>query len=580
MATNSSKPIYTETAQCQDCYKCLRQCSVKAIKIENGHAMIMPDLCVACGHCVETCPVGAKRVRNDLDRMRRLLLEKKQVIVSLAPSYISEFDDIGPARLTAALRRLGFSGISETALGAQEVSAHAAQMLNTSDTGIHISSACPTAVELIKKYYPRCAGFVTSMLSPVLAHCRLLRRQYGPDIGIVFVGPCIAKKIEADQHPELLDGAITFEELRLWWEQAGIDPAKMPASADAGFIPERAQEGALYPVDGGMAAGIKANCTVHDARFMVFSGIANIGEALKDIDLMEIRAPLFIEVLACTGGCVNGPKARRAKSTVRKRQEIINYAPYPAGVIPRMPSIEIEASWAIAPVIEPPCSDADMRSALKRVGKVSPQDELNCGSCGYDSCRGFAAALRGGRAEPSMCAGYMRKLAGKKADALIRTMPAGIVIVDSTMRIIECNRRFAELLGADALALYEAGGGLDGVELRKISSIHWLFRRALSQQMESVETDVKLRDSVLHATVFTIEQEQLAGGIFQDITAPAVQKERIITKAKEVIAKNIATVQQIAYLLGENAADSEVILNSIVSSFAPESIEPQDKHDR
>ena len=154
-------------------------------------------------------------------------------------------------------------------------------MMNKSDTGIHISSACPTAVELIKKYHPRCAGLVTPMLSPVLAHCRLLRRQYGPDIGIVFIGPCIAKKVEADQHPELLDGAITFEELRRWWEQAGIDPAKMPASADTGFIPECAQEGALYPVDGGMAAGIKANCTVNDARFMVFSGIATIARGAQ-----------------------------------------------------------------------------------------------------------------------------------------------------------------------------------------------------------------------------------------------------------------------------------------------------------
>jgi PAS domain-containing protein len=354
----------------------------------------------------------------------------------------------------------------------------------------------------------------------------------------------------------------------------------MPASADAGFMPEQAQEGALYPVDGGMVAGIKANCTIHDARFMVFSGIATIGEALKDIDLMETHAPLFIEVLACTGGCVNGPKALRRKSTLRKRQEIIDSAPYHAEAIPRRPSIAIETSWAIAPVAVPLYSEVDIRSALKRVGKVSLQDELNCSSCGYDSCRGFAVALLDGRAEPSMCAGYMRKLAGKKADALIRTMPAGIVIVDHTMRIIECNRRFAELLGADALERYDAGGGLDGVEMREISSIQWLFMRALSQQMESVETDVKLRDSVLHATVFTIEQEHLAGGIFQDITAPAVQKERIITKAKEVIAKNIATVQQIAYLLGENAADSEVILNSIVSSFAPESIEADKKHDK
>lgn len=579
MPIPAAQLIYTEAAECQDCYKCLRQCSVKAIKIENGHAMIMPELCIACGHCVEICPVGAKRVRNDLDRVRRLLLAKKQVIVSLAPSFLTEFSDMGIGQLITGLQGLGFYGVSETALGAQEVSAHAARLMSTAHAGIYISSACPTAVELIKKYYPASGHLITPLLSPVLAHCRLLRSQYGSEIGVVFIGPCIAKKNEAERHPELLNAAITFEELRQWWAEAGIHPDRLAADDGKAFIPGPALEGALYPVDGGMVAGIKANCTVNDGQFMVFSGISTMREALKDIDGMTNGAPLFIEVLACKGGCVSGPKARRVKSTLRKRQEILQYAPYPAGALPREPQTDITAAWDIAAVAKLCCSDVDIRAALKRVGKTSSRDELNCGSCGYDSCRAFAVALQGGRAEPSMCAGYMRKLAGKKADALIRTMPAGLVIVDNRLQVVECNWKFAELMGPEVLARYEVKGCLEGSELGKITSLHRLFQRVISRHPDAVESDIKIRDRVLHASVFSIEPEHLAGGIFQDITAPAVQKERIITKAKEVIAKNIATVQQIAYLLGENAADSEVILNSIVNSFAPESIDEEDRHD-
>ncbi len=571
------QPINTETAECQDCYKCLRQCSVKAIKIEAGHAMVMPELCVACGHCVNTCPVGAKRARSDLERAQRLLQMKQTVIVSLAPSFIAEFDGIPAAKLIRALRALGFYGVSETALGAQEVSACVAELLAKNGRSIYISSACPTAVELIKKYHRRYAPYITDMLSPVLAHCKLLRRQYGPEIGTVFIGPCIAKKIEADAHSDLLDVVITFEEIRRWWDLAGIDPLRVAPQPDDVFIPGPAGEGALYPIDGGMIAGIRRNCTVSDDQFMAFSGIRSIREALTDLDRVLPDKPLFIEALACRGGCVNGPQAIAANGTVIKRRQIIAAADCTGTGLPRRPTIDISTAWNIPPIEQQHYSEDAVRAALKRIGKLNQEDELNCSSCGYDSCRAFAVALLDGRAEPSMCAGHMRKIANQKANALIRTMPSGVVIVDDTLRIVECNRRFAQLLGPELLGRYEGANGLEGIEIRKVLPFHWLFLRMLSRQAESVEADARLGDAILHVTVFAIEAGRLIGGILQDITEPAVQKEHIINKARDVIAKNLATVQQIAFLLGENAADTEVILNSIVNSFTPESFDAPDK---
>lgn len=574
---NLRQSIYTETAECQDCYKCLRQCSVKAIKIEAGHAMIMPELCVSCGHCVNTCPVGAKRVRSDLERAQRLLQMKRIVIVSLAPSFVTEFDGIPVEKLIRAIRALGFYGVSETALGAQEVSASIADLLAQSGNSIYISSACPTAVELIKKYHHRYAPYITDMFSPVLAHCKLLRRRYGDDIGTVFIGPCIAKKTEADAHSDLLDVAITFEELRRWWEIAGIDPLRGTPQSDDGFIPEHSREGALYPIDGGMIAGIRQNCTVNDDQFMSFSGIRNIREALTDLDRLQPDKPLFIEALACRGGCVNGPRATATNGTVIKRRQVITAVACSNTDIPRRPTIDITAAWDIPPVEQRHYSEDDIRTALKRIGKMHRDDELNCSSCGYDSCRAFAVALLDGRAEPNMCAGYMRKISNQKANALLRTMPSGVVIVDDTMRIVECNRRFAQLLGPELLSRYESADGLEGIEIRQVLPFHWLFLRMLSRQKESFEADVRLGDAILHVTVFAIEAGRLIGGILQDITEPAVQKEQIINKARDVIAKNLATVQQIAFLLGENAADTEVILNSIVNSFTPESFDAPDK---
>jgi len=479
-----------------------------------------------------------------------------------------------------ALVDLGFSGVSETALGAEEVSASVAEMLSEKEGGVFLSSACPTVVEIIKKYHPEHAGKVVNMLSPVLAHATLLRRKFGSDIGIVFVSPCISKKMEADSHSDILDVAITFEELRRWWEMERIDPAAAVTGENDRFVPHAAREGAMYPVDGGMIAGISADCGVTDARFMAFSGISNIRRILEDVDNIDANSPLFIELLACEGGCVNGPRASTRSGTVVKRHAILKNTEYSAGDVPRRPSIDITAKWDIEPVVYTSYSEQDIIGALRRVGKLSRDDELNCGGCGYDSCREFARALLDGIAEPGMCVGYMRKLALKKANALIRTMPSGVVIVDANLIIVESNHRFAEILGKDTMLVYEAQPGLEGADLRKVAPFYADFERVLAEGSETIEKDIRLGKIVLHLNVFTIEPYHLVGGIIQDITVPAIQKERIVNKARDVIKKNLVTVQKIAYLLGENAADSEVILNSIINSFPTEAVEEPDKHEK
>ena len=248
---NKLNPIYTEETECRDCYKCVRHCPVKAIKIKDGSAQVDSDLCILCGNCIAVCPVGAKKIRDDLSRAKKLLKKKKEVVVSLAPSFTSEFRNLEPSNLVKSLKRLGFGKVSETALGAEIVTTQTAESLNKFDELINISSACPVIVELIEKYYPHLVKDISKFLSPVQAHAKLLRKITNQDIGIVFISPCIAKKREAERYPGLIDVAITFEDLHHWFMEESINPYT-EETADDEFFPFRANAGALYPVDGGM----------------------------------------------------------------------------------------------------------------------------------------------------------------------------------------------------------------------------------------------------------------------------------------------------------------------------------------
>lgn len=565
---NNLNPIYTDKAECQDCYKCVRECPVKAIKIQGGAAAIIPENCVLCGHCVDVCPAGAKRVRDDLDNVKALLSAKKKVIVSLAPSFASEFPQWKPFQIIQALRKLGFHSVSETALGAQQVSAHVAQQLELQKGKIIISSACPAAVDFITRYIPEFSSCVTGLLSPMLTHCKLLRKKYGAECGIVFIGPCIAKKREADSHPHLIDAVLTFEDLIRWLDMESIDPSSFGPDETAVFVPNSAEEGALYPIDGGMSATLKANCTIHDSCFMAFSGLKNIKKALEGLDKTGIEDNIFIEALACEGGCVNGPKARNRNATALKRYSIVKYSSYPKKKIPRIPTIPINEYVSDTPVEQLVFSEDELRGALKLVGKLTVADELNCGGCGYDSCQDFATALLSGKAERTMCVTYMRKLAQNKASGLLRTMPSGVVIVNESLKIIESNRNFAHLFGPDIETIFDASPGMEGASLKKIVPFSDLFKLVLDNGEDLIGRDFRVNNRILHGSIFTIEPHSVIGAVFDDITTPSIQKEQIIDRAKKIIEKNLSMVQKIAYLLGENAADSESVLNSIIESFS------------
>ena len=559
--------IYTESTNCQDCYKCIRHCPVKAIQILDGHASIIAEKCIMCGTCVDICPSNAKKIRDDMDILRIMLKRKEKIIISLAPSYKSEFKDISDEMLIKALRDCGFAAVSETALGAQEVTAHVAKMLKETKNEIIISSACPVVVDLIKKHYPEHGSKVTDIYSPLLAHSKMIKEFYGHEYKVVFVGPCIAKKSESDQFKQYIDLVISFDELVGLIEEKEIKISSNANKKDYFFEPQKAMEGVLYPVDGGMIAGLKDNCSVSDADYMSFSGINKIMDILDTLDEEKVNKNLFLELLACDGGCVNGPCTRKSSNIAFKRRSIINNFDSNTTVTKDKPKIDIQGQRIVQPAEISEFTQQEIAKALRSIGKYKIEDQMNCGSCGYDSCIEFAKALLQKKAETSMCVSYMKKLASKKANALLMSMPSGVIIVDEEKKIVESNLRFAQIAGEDIVELFQSKPGLEGANFAKIMSITQYLDSVLETDI-SIEKDIRYKNSILHIHVFPIESHCLVGVIFQDITEPSTRKEHVINNAQNVIKKNLETVQQIAYLLGENAAESESTLNSIINSFS------------
>lgn len=565
---NNLYPVYTLKNECHDCYKCIRECHVKAIKIQDNSASVIDERCVACGHCVTVCPSGAKRVRNDIDKVKKLFLSDKKVYVSLAPSWSGVYNT-SKEKMISVLKKLGFTGVSETALGAQEVSIECAKLLNSSkDKGLFISSACPVIVDYIRLYKPEFSKNIVPVASPALTHAGLLKKIYGDDIAVVFIGPCIAKKKESDSHQELINVSLTFEELNYWMKEEYISFNDIDIEENSDFVPEFAYEGSLYPIEGGMNETIRrVGINEREVSLISLSSVKNFDKALAGIDESKLDGKIFVEALGCEGGCVNGPCLSSEKGLIAVSSGVLSSARYRQDV-PKEPSIVVNENYIPNPVNKHKYTIEQIEDALRKISKHTAEDELNCSGCGYSTCRDFVNALIAGDAETSMCVSYMRKIAVRKAAAMVRCMPAAVVMVDKNLNILESNDAFMRMFCGDMYEIFASREeGLTGAAIDRIVPFGDILKSALKSKDDIHKEHYSVNDKLYDISAFAIEQDELAGAVITDVTKSEMDREKIARRAREVISKNIATVQEIACLLGEHMVETEVLLNSIAKGY-------------
>lgn len=552
-------------SRCRDCYKCLRECPVKAIKFVDHEARIITDRCILCGKCTVVCPQNAKRVHSEIDDVEALLASGKPVIASVAPSFVSAFGVKDFAVMGIALGKLGFKMAEETAVGANIVTAEYEKLLETGEYKNFITSACPAINRMIQLYYPKALKYLAPVASPMVAHARLLKKRY-PEAEIVFIGPCIAKKREG-RESGLISAVLTFTELKTLFDEKGIDLnaiAAIPVNED---IKNRSK---YYPISRGIIKSF--NRLPQNYEYVAVDGVKRSFDVLEDIDKLE---GMFIEINCCEYACINGPATIKNQGSLKANEDVRRYAQdslkggEPGYIDPMgVDYAEGHPRISLGNVVP---SERDIRAVLAKTGKFKPEDELNCGACGYPTCREKAIAVLNGNADLEMCIPYMRKRAESMSYEIIQNSPNGIIMMDYDLKISESNSLARKLLGINlddpkGTYLYES---INAAE----------FFQAVSGGKDVHKQKIYIEESKRYVdmNIILLPEHKTLFAVLKDVT-DAVEYSKELDEVREktlettdaVIKKQMRVAQEIASLLGETTAETKVALLKLKNTLAGE----------
>lgn len=612
------KPIFLINEQkCRNTYSCVRVCPVNAIEVraQKEHPAIVENRCIGCGLCFIECSPRAVEFRDSKDEVKRLLSSERKTVALVAPSIAPEFVDITDYRkFVGMLRALGFDYVHEDSFGVDLIAAEYASLFNQAEGKYYITANCPPIVKLIEKYHPELVPNLAPLVSPMIATAMVVKELYGEDVAAIFIGPCIDNKDEAFLYRggKLVDGVLTFIELRQLFEESEIQERTVKMSE---FDPPYGNWGALYPLPAGIvqAGGIKrdfftSNVITAAGKEEVFEGLNDFG---KYIDTIHHHFNLFF-----CHGCMLGPGMERHSERFRRRALVRLYAEKRVGTLDKAQWKKDMARWSKLDftrsfnpndqrIPEPPAEA--INEVLKIIGKDNPDEELNCGACGYQSCRDFAATVAKGLAIPEMCHTFNlrnkqeyietlrqtnRKLAETKKALkdseelamrekemaqnasdmmhnMLEKLPTGVVIVDNSLKILHSNLSFINIIGEDAKAIADIIPGLVGADLKTLMpfNVYNMFTFVLKEDEPVVSKDIRFEDNMLNISIFPIRKNKICGAIIRDLYSPEVQGEEVTNRVSEVIDKNLEMVQKIGFLLGEGASETEQMLNSIIESY-------------
>lgn len=552
-----------KNAKCKDCFKCLRECPVKAIRYENHQAKIIEQRCILCGRCTLVCPQNAKQVHSETESVLALLASGRKVVASLAPSFVSAFDTQDFEVMRTALLSLGFADVEETAVGAKAVTEEYARLLATGEFKNFITSACPAVNRMIRIYYPEALKYLAPVASPMVAHARMLKKR-DPDAAIVFIGPCIAKKREAAESG-IIDGVLTFEELNAVFERKNIvlrEIERERADSDGSL---RAR---YYPIPRGIIKSFDSLPAGYE--YVAVDGVERCAEALKEIDDLS---GLFLELNCCEHACIGGPCSLPAAKGgyIKSNENVRKYAAKgdaPLAEKGDMPDLTEKHPRVILDDFVP--SEKDIRAVLAKTGKNSPEDELNCGACGYSTCREKAIAVLNGYADIEMCLPYMRSRAESMSNEIIQNTPNGIVLMADDFKILDINARAMKLLGItehDVKGMY-AFECFDAEE--------FIAAATKGRNVSKKRVFVARTKKYIELSVVLLQEHKVLFGVMKDITESVEYDEKLnavkmktLATTDEVIKKQMRVAQEIASLLGETTAETKVALSKLKETLAP-----------
>lgn len=551
-------------ANCKNCYKCVRNCPVKSIEVKDHQAQILERDCILCGNCILTCPQDAKEVRNDLEIVKNLIRGDKDIIASVAPSFIANYNVSTFEEFKDILKKLGFSEAYETAQGAFLVKSEYEKLIakNTGET--IISSCCPTVVKLIQKHHPNTLRNLAPVLSPMQAHGKLIKEE-NPNAQVVFIGPCISKKDEVENYPGLIDIALTFDELNQWLEEEQIN---LTNTED---IPSSKYLSRFFPVAGGIIRTMNIDTNY---KYISIDGLDNCIDALNEIEEGKFEN-CFIEMSACNGSCVNGPAKGKNKLNLINAQIKVEelafnretFCDYDLNI-----DMNLNKKIKSEEIVYLPPSKSDIAAILKKMGRNSLSDELNCGTCGYHTCREKAIAVYFGKAEITMCLPYMRSKAESFSDKIISATPNAILAVDMDLKIQQINRAACNIFGISK------SEDIIGVPVSRIMD-EFDFVNVISKEEGRISKKIYLAEYEKYIEELLVydKNSHVVICIMKDITKKQLKREKLLASrnnakniADIILEKQIGIVHEIASLLGETTAETQVALNELKNTMFEE----------
>ena len=550
-------------SNCKNCYKCIRHCPVKAIRFSGNQAHIIDNECILCGHCFVVCPQNAKEIVDSTEKTRVLLQGKSPVYVSLAPSFIANYDGVGIESMRRALKKLGFCDVEETAIGATIVKTEYDRMLKEDSRDVVISSCCHSVNLLIQKYFPSCLEYLADIMSPMQAHCADIKKRV-PDAKTVFIGPCVAKKDEAECYEGIVDAVLTFEELTNWLKAEKIELEK-----EIDVNPE--SRARFFPTTGGILKTMAQNAEGY--TYLAIDGVENCISALKDVESGKIHK-CFIEMSACVGSCIGGPVMEKyhRSSPIKDYKTISDYAGERDFVVAQPDPLEIKKHFmAIDSQFAQP-SESEIMAVLRQMGKFKESDELNCGSCGYNSCRDKAIAIIQGKAEISMCLPFLKDKAESFSDTIVKNTPNGLIVLNDNLEVQQINAAACRIMN-----IRSESDVLGEPVIRILDPTLFMQVKESGRSVRDKRTYLAEYKKYVKQTIVYDPDSRMLIGIMRDITLEESDREKkarinkqTVEVADTVVEKQMRIVQEIASLLGETAAETKIALTKLKESIDDE----------